>query len=684
MTKVYTADYTLPSADMGEENPLPMFRYFRSDGDYEADAYFVPYGYDRIGYGWNTGGKTLPYREQDGYNRIKKEKTWFSVVLENDYIQAVLVPGMGGKIVKVYDKVLKRDLVLENPVYQPGNLAIRNAWTSGGIEYNFGHLGHHTQTCEPLHVSLVDTEMGKAVRVFTFDRMKLVSYHYDFCLPDDSKYLLCYVRLINNNDCEIPVYWWTNMAVPVYEGGRVIAPADSGYINKVVYKIAEGWKGSDLTYPKAVNHAYDVFFRLDKDGQRRWEVNADKDGLGLLYASTRRLIGRKLFTWGEGRGGVRWNEHLATKDTPVYLEVQGGLAYTQMHSAPMPKKTEWDWLEMYGGFEGSKEAVTCDWKKAYTITGEIVENVLPEKTIDDYFAIMQKTKDTKGKVIFAGQGWGALENYRAKVTGTESYIPESFDFAESDMTEKQALWKEFAETGILKEPKSTTEAPGEYMVQEEWFDMLKKSAEKDDNWFVNFHIGVCYMERQNYVNAKAYFEISNLKKENCWATYSLAIIDWFAGKKEQALKKMDQAYNLNPLCPQLAHFYFDLLLREEKYDVLDRCIAQMDPSLISFERIKMDIMRNALYKNDFATVEKYIYYDYATIQEAETAMSDIWFEMMARKRALKEGKEWTKEMTEEFVKLHDEDKVAEEEKLPYQFDFRMSEPGDFYEPPTQR
>ncbi|MEI6297439.1 MAG: hypothetical protein WCO84_07430, partial [bacterium] len=38
----------------------------------------------------------------------------------------------------VFAKPENRDLLLSNPVYQPGNLALRNAWTSGGIEWNIG------------------------------------------------------------------------------------------------------------------------------------------------------------------------------------------------------------------------------------------------------------------------------------------------------------------------------------------------------------------------------------------------------------------------------------------------------------------------------------------------------------------------------------------------------------------
>ncbi|MBQ0104809.1 MAG: DUF5107 domain-containing protein [Armatimonadetes bacterium] len=684
MTKVYIEDYIVPSATIGEENPLPTYRRSNPNSYYDPDYNRVPEGYDRQGFGWATGSRVLPYRMQDNYSRERQDKAWFSVVLENEYLKARVVPGMGGKLVSLFDKKGNRDLFVTNPVFQPGNLALRNAWTSGGAEYNFGQIGHHFQTCEPLHCALVDTELGKAVRIFTWDRLKKVSYHYDFCLPEDSPYLMAYVRLVNPNEMEIPVYWWTNIAVPVYDKGRVIAPADSGYLDVVVYDIADKWKGDDLTYPDTVEHSYDIFFRIPKEGQRRWEVNADGEGNGFLYASTERLIGRKMFTWGEGTGGRHWNEFLSTEDTPTYLEVQGGLAYSQMHSVPMPAETEWDWLEMYGAYEGPKEAVVAPWKEARTMTGEVVDRVLPQSVVDNYFEIMKKTKNKQGETVFTGQGWGALENYRAKITGKKSAIPSDFAFMESDMTEKQAMWKEFLETGILKAPASTTEAPGEYMIQEEWLPLVQKAAEKDNNWFVNFHLGVFYMERLNYSCAEGYFQISNSLCENPWATYSLAVIAKNRDNKDKYFELLEKAYKLNPLCPQLLHELCHDLYEDERFDKLNELIVNMDPSLLEFERIKLDAIKNALKQNDFDTIDKYINYDFATNREGEILLSEIWFEMMARKRAIKAGAEFKPEMVEEFIALHDEDKCEEWEKLPYRFNFRMAKAGDFYTPPTER
>jgi hypothetical protein len=63
------------------------------------------------------------------------------------------------------------------------------------------------------------------------------------------------------------------------------------------------------------------------------------------------LKGRKLFLWGTGTGGRNWQEWLSEPGHP-YIEIQAGLARTQLEHLPMPAQTEWAWLEGYGLMEG--------------------------------------------------------------------------------------------------------------------------------------------------------------------------------------------------------------------------------------------------------------------------------------------------------------------------------------------
>src|SRR5436190_1655617 len=86
--------------------------------------------------GWRSNRRILPYRVQDGYSRDRKPRTFRSFVLENEHLRAIFLPELGGRMVSLVSKPENLELLERNPVFQPANLAMRNAWFSGGVEWN--------------------------------------------------------------------------------------------------------------------------------------------------------------------------------------------------------------------------------------------------------------------------------------------------------------------------------------------------------------------------------------------------------------------------------------------------------------------------------------------------------------------------------------------------------------------
>ena len=102
-------------------------------------------------------------------------------------------------------------LLYRNPILQPANLALRNAWFAGGVEWNIGTIGHSPTTCEPLHAARVLQPDGTPVlRMYEFERMREVVFQVDAWLPEDSPVLLVHVQIVNPSDTETPMYWWSN------------------------------------------------------------------------------------------------------------------------------------------------------------------------------------------------------------------------------------------------------------------------------------------------------------------------------------------------------------------------------------------------------------------------------------------------------------------------------------------
>ncbi|GAH20203.1 unnamed protein product, partial [marine sediment metagenome] len=85
---------------------------------------------------WNL--RVYPYPMQTDITRKKIIKKYRVVVMENDYIQLLILPELGGRVLAAFDKTNGNfDFIYHNQVMKPGLVALRGAWLSGGIEWNF-------------------------------------------------------------------------------------------------------------------------------------------------------------------------------------------------------------------------------------------------------------------------------------------------------------------------------------------------------------------------------------------------------------------------------------------------------------------------------------------------------------------------------------------------------------------
>ncbi|MDD6873900.1 MAG: DUF5107 domain-containing protein, partial [Clostridiales bacterium] len=157
MSKVFQEKQTFRMAWLDKNNPLPDLqlpptapeKLTWDESLTEEDARYFTYGHVN---------SILPYQFQDNYTQDKTEQKQTVVVLENAHIRAEFLPWMGGRLWSL--KKDGRELLCHNPVVQPRNLALRNAWCSGGVEWNIGLRGHHMMTCSPMFTELLHLDDG--------------------------------------------------------------------------------------------------------------------------------------------------------------------------------------------------------------------------------------------------------------------------------------------------------------------------------------------------------------------------------------------------------------------------------------------------------------------------------------------------------------------------------------------
>ena len=383
MSELRVEKYRTIAANLGPESPLPPLGTLSRVGAELQIADNVPEE-DRRYIGWECRAPLLPYHVQDDYDRDRRERDLPSIVLENDILRARFLPALGGRLWSLVHKPSGRELLTCNPVFQPANLAYRNAWFSGGVEWNASPVpSHHPYTCSPLFAAALERADGTPVlRMWEWERVRRLPFQMDFALPDGSEFLYVFVRLANPHDVEVARYWWSNIAVDETPDTRVIVPADSAlrfsYGKLMSLVNVPVHEGVDGTYPGRRNDAADAFYRLDED-VRRWIAAVEADGRGLVQTSTPRLRGRKLFLWGMGDGGRHWQEYLSVPGE-AYIEIQAGLGRTQRETVPQPAGAEWTWTEAYGLLEGDPARLHgADWDDAIATVRDDLARRLPPR-----------------------------------------------------------------------------------------------------------------------------------------------------------------------------------------------------------------------------------------------------------------------------------------------------------------
>lgn len=643
MSELRFGTFTMPAATLGPENPLP---HLLSQQDLHAqvpiDASLPEEIRRNLEYGRVQG--CLPYGLQDSYDRNRKPRAFRVAMLENDVLRATFLLELGGRLWSLIHKPSGRELLCVNPVFQPANLAIRNAWFSGGVEWNIGMIGHTPLTCSPMFAARTRLDDGTPVlRMYEWERIRQVPYQIDAWLPDGSAFLFVRVRIRNPHDRESPMYWWSNMAAPEAPGTRVLAPAESAY--RFDYKT--GMKeipipfqlNTDISYPATIDRCVDFYFRV-ADRHRPWIASLDPEGKGLIQTSTARLRGRKLFVWGTSPGGRRWQEFLSVPGHP-YVEIQAGLARTQSECLPMPAGAEWAWLEAYGLMEADASVVHgAHWTSAWQEVGRHLDGILPIGTLDAEFergATMAARRPEE--MAHHGSGWGALERHRRDRMDEPPLGDEALQFDDAALGEAQMPWRKLLEEGAFPY-RAPSEPPGAWMVQTEWRALLEKAVEdgKGNHWLAWLHLGVMRHHAGDPRGAREAWERSLNLDRSAWALRNLAVLARQEKRLEEAADLWLQAHRLAPDQFQLAVECGRVLIEANQ---TDQCFAMIDalpPQLRNSGRIRSIEARARLTCGEFDEAEKILLDDLVLVdlQESESSLMDLWFDLQERRLSARE------------------------------------------------
>lgn len=655
----------IPSAELGAENPLPDIKnvsyihagFEMTDKIRESEKAYL---------GKGMIPTLLPYKLQDGYDREKRPRSFKAAVVENSHIRAVFLPELGGRLWSIYDKDEKRELLYVNPVFQPGNLGLRNAWFSGGVEFNVGIKGHNPLTCSTLHTSVDKTPDGDVLRLYEYERIRGVVYSVSAWVDENSPVLYIRCKIENLSSETKHMYWWSNIAVPETKKTRIIVPASDSFLsfyNADHYILDKtnipNSDGIDVSYPSNIPTSRDFFYKIP-EASHKWIASVDEDGFGLLQCSTDKLYGRKLFVWGMAQGGRHWNEWLSEEGS-AYIEIQAGLAHTQLEHIPMNAGETWEWAEGYTLIKGNTAELNGEYENAVNAVDEYMS-----KRIGDPNKLYFPSDDSviSSELIYEGSGWGNIEE---TVRGSRISKYLTFPCSDDKMTSE---WRQLIEQGTFPCPSPDTE-PVSYVTGKYWLEKL--TSLKEQSWYSMLHIGVIRYALFAYGegsldDVKTAFEESDRLCENPWAKRNLAMLYKNEyGDIEKATELIVSAVKLKPSSVALEKDAASILTSCGKDELWLEIFDSLSSELKNIGRLRLYKAIAFINLDRLDEAAEILNEDFVMpdVKEGELSVSYYWFELYRRIYARETGKKYDP-CDKELIKAADE-----KYPLPKALDFRM-------------
>lgn len=314
--EAWVEEIVIPTYEVGEPDKNPMFL--------EKRVY------------QGSSGRVYPYPVIDKIYDQKKDKVYTGVFLENDFLRILVLPELGGRIQRAYDKTNGYDFIYYNEVIKPALVGLTGPWISGGIEFNWPQH-HRPSTFSPVDYTVRNNDDGsKTVLTSEVDRMYGAKGTAAFTLYPDKAYIEIGGRLYNPTPFPQTFLWWANPAVAANDNTQSFFPPDVHVVmdhgkrdvsrfpvaTGVYYKQDYG-KGVDISRYKniPVPTSY-MAYHSEYDFVGGYDHGVEA---GILHVADHHISpGKKQWTWGSGDFGRAWDRNLTDNNGP-YIELMAGV-----------------------------------------------------------------------------------------------------------------------------------------------------------------------------------------------------------------------------------------------------------------------------------------------------------------------------------------------------------------------
>ena len=275
--------------------------------------------------------RLYPYHSFEGYAATSEPQQWQVVKMENDLVEVFVLPEVGGKVWGAVVKETGDEFIYRNEVMKFRDIALRGPWTSGGIEFNFGVIGHTPATATPVDYAVRTNADGSVSTIVgAMDLPSRTHWRVEIRLPADKAFFETRALWYNPTPLEQPYYNWMTAAAFAQDDLELFVPGGS-YLEH---------SGRERAWPTDEEGRFLPLYRNnDFGGNKSYHVVGElndffggyyhDDGYGWGHWSPyEEMPGQKMWLWALSRAGGVW-EDLLTDADGQYVEFQAGRLHVQ-------------------------------------------------------------------------------------------------------------------------------------------------------------------------------------------------------------------------------------------------------------------------------------------------------------------------------------------------------------------
>jgi tetratricopeptide (TPR) repeat protein len=348
---VREAYLTIPTYLTNPPNPMPRFYEGRSHQGVQRRMY--------------------PYPMNDQLTRVKEDRDYRIIYLENEYIKVGIMPDLGGRIYSAVDKTNGYDFFYRNNVIKPSLIGMQGYWISGGNAWGYPHH-HGANTVEPMDYTIEKNADGSATvwmsHVELLHRLRIL---IGFTIYPNSSVIDMTIRPFNPTPYVHSFLFWSNPSVHADTNYQVIFPPSVEYITQHHKNEMTTWPIADRYYNRFDYTGMDIsmwkstgvpssFFSWDPKEDFFGGYDHGRESGTAWIGNRFTMPGMKYWADGNNPAGKLINSGL-TDDDGSYIELMAG-AFTD-------NQPDYSWIQPYEGKD-----ITMTWYPIRLLGGLIEAN----------------------------------------------------------------------------------------------------------------------------------------------------------------------------------------------------------------------------------------------------------------------------------------------------------------------